>query len=64
MNLLERLQNLYAQDKYDDHFDRCWDCQNWESYYFDEYDSDAWCGLGLNKCAKHCVKFRKEEEEE
>ena len=60
--VIEILKNLYAQDKYDDPHDRCWDCENWESYCFDEYDADAWCGLYLDTNAKNCGKFKKCEE--
>ena len=62
MNMIERLTNLHKQSKYDDTNERCWECENWTSYYFDEYDADAYCELGLKENEKYCSRFIEEKE--
>jgi hypothetical protein len=62
MNIIKKIAKLYQQDKYADPNDRCWECENWTSYCYDEYDADAYCELGLNEKEKYCPKFIEEKE--
>ena len=59
MKLLARLKELYSQNNYKDTFDRCDDCEHHRSYYFDEYDADAWCNLEKDTDSECCYSFRK-----
>lgn len=48
-------------DNYSHYFDRCNDCTYFESYYFDEYDSDCWCSLFDELKENYCEKFKFKE---
>jgi len=63
MNVIDKLRLLYQQDRYNSTSERCWDCEHWESYCFDERDADAWCGIDDSweetmHWEKNCIKFR------
>jgi len=62
MGIISRLKELYSQKKYRNTFARCDDCVNWRSYYFDEYDADAWCDLENNTEVECCYDFKKKRE--
>ena len=61
--MIERLKELSSQKQYNSQFDRCNHCQNWQSYYFDEYDADAWCDLELDNHADFCYSFKTKDGE-